>query len=273
MSREARLGAGGSILLAALLLICPEMLHAQRGRGRASSMAPICTVHRGEIPKQDIVLKGNGLLTDRQDVSEEVLTDSAVYVTLRNHHPLHLAPFRLVISDPGIEDPSRRFICSIDAQVPPLTAVTYITAILTSSRARRKVDVMLPPNTPVDVVQLAVEVRVQEKKVSSWKLALANIDDRIDVLINGERAFSCGLYDSCSRELERWLVKGGRNIISLRLHNEGGPYHYQYTLYRDGKVYNSDACGKSGDTCTRWGRFAVGTGRFDKEIVTVQLPE
>lgn len=103
------------------------------------------------------------------------------------------------------------------------------------------------------------------------ELVLENIDDRTDVLVNGRRVFSCGLGGKCSKNLDRWLERGSKNTIELRLYNVGGPYHYRYTLYRDGKVHKSDSCGMPGNICDRW--FPLGKGRCENKIVAIQLPD
>jgi hypothetical protein len=77
---------------------------------------------------------------------------------------------------------------------------------------------------------------------ATWRLKVFNIDDKIDVLIDGSLVHTCAFNKECEWDITNEM-KPGVNTILLRLTNTGLGYTYGYALAKDNVIYGQDACG------------------------------
>lgn len=101
---------------------------------------------------------------------------------------------------------------------------------------------------------------------SEWSLRVWNVDDRVDLYVNGLSRGNCGFDAECEWKLNRWL-EFGTNTIELRLYNVGGPYRYAYRLKSNRETTAEAACGDASRSCINLGGpYRVGTGSFTRTI-------
>ena len=80
------------------------------------------------------------------------------------------------------------------------------------------------------------------KKANTWSLSLYQIDDQMDVYLNGTKLSTCYFGNTCNSDLTN-LMKSGKNSLKLVLTNTGAGWTYGYQILKNGSVYKQDSCG------------------------------
>jgi len=82
---------------------------------------------------------------------------------------------------------------------------------------------------------------VRSAAAADWSVRLFNIDDSMQVLVNGKLIRTCGLGQTCAQNLNSMV--SGENTIVIRVRNGIRGFTYGYTLLKGTQVYHQDVCG------------------------------
>lgn len=80
-------------------------------------------------------------------------------------------------------------------------------------------------------------------EASTWRLRVFNVDDRMDVMLNGILRLSCNYGQTCDIDLTNFMTSGTNNLILQVTNTAFGGFTYGYVLAKDSAIYSQEVCG------------------------------